>query len=415
MKLQCKNVALLGAIVVSSLGIPNLTKAEDPFRITAATAGGGTRLSFGSSNVLDLLSESISSSGRYSSLSGADYSTNLTYAGVNNAMLFNITGNSANLSIPSINFSRSFSGSSRDDLYNNIESFLKNEGAAIYDRFLEAMAARSVAMVSDGNPNATTAIMATQIFDDTSFNSSPSSQVALNEAGGSFFTFSADGGAIDANGLKGQRWGATIGYNKIFEKNLRFRLSIPLQWTQLENADIYNTGLLLNLGWRLKAPEMIEGKGLKGIEWVVTPTLGAAAGASVDYAAGGAAWIGALSNRVTYHQPSYSITFGSGLSAIEGIGVKVDGFETGNHISQQIFKNGLQYMQHITPKLATEVSVIYSMFLQDAAVKNYWTFNAGIAWNFSETAGDRIRIGLGTDISDDYTSLGLRIGSSFAF
>lgn len=86
----------------------------------------------------------------------------LDYAGVANAITFSQTpdlgsGTRATFVIPIIDFTRTFVGASRDEVEDQIEEFLKTEGADVYRRFLEAMNRSSPFAVSDGNPTSTTA------------------------------------------------------------------------------------------------------------------------------------------------------------------------------------------------------------------------------------------------------------------
>ena len=77
-------------------------------------------------------------------------------------MLFtrNAAGTSATLTIPSTGFSRTFSAANEDELEDEIRDFFEQEGADAYADFLAEINKQTSLGVNDGNPLATTALLA---------------------------------------------------------------------------------------------------------------------------------------------------------------------------------------------------------------------------------------------------------------
>ena len=156
--------------ICALLCISGVTRAVagDLFTINAVTTDGGPSLNqtVGSSSVLDLVQNAVDAQNSFAPFAGRGYSASLQYAGVANAMSFNIksAGTSATLQIPSTGFSKTFTGTSRDDVNSQITAFLKTDGESEYAKFLKAMDEQSTVAVSDGNPNSSTAMMASETF-----------------------------------------------------------------------------------------------------------------------------------------------------------------------------------------------------------------------------------------------------------
>ncbi|MEM9418020.1 MAG: hypothetical protein AAGA25_03055, partial [Planctomycetota bacterium] len=159
--MKCFRPAVLAAAASCVMGSAT---ADDLFSITAVGSGTVTATS---DSVLDLYEDAIETTGAFSSLSGSAVVSTLNYAGVADAVRIsvNAAGTSATLEFPGIGFARVFAGTDADNLADQIEDFIQDDGAGVYADFLAQIREESVAAVLDGNPFSTTAIGARHLFD----------------------------------------------------------------------------------------------------------------------------------------------------------------------------------------------------------------------------------------------------------
>ena len=418
--------------------------AADTFQVDSLGES-GRALTSGNSNVLDLVESVVKAQGAFKVYDGENYRSVLKYADFENAMRFDLNrnGTQAILDIPSIDFRRTFKGKNRDATYDSIEDFLKDEGSDVYRRFLESLNRHSKLAVNDGNPNATTAMAASDIFSDNAFDAddvSTGGSAAQEDA----FTVGllASAGFINTSDIDGDVYGLTIKMGKKFNDRFKMRVSIPLHYTSVEGADIYNVGAIFSFPYLVKpaSRETIAaggqgdfsknpGKnpimaasattygGPRGFEWQLTPSIGVLAGASEDFASGNLSGLLGLSSRLTYYTKHFAVTMGNQITAFEGFGLEIGGFDVGDDVSQQILKNGIQVNIPVGKRGAFEVYGIYTNFLEEAAVESYYTVGASYVFNLSTGGKSRlIRLGVYSDFdNDDYSSSGVRIGSAFQF
>jgi len=121
------NLALLTGLAAS-------LQATDLFEITVQSPTASVTSS--DSSLLNLLDRAINSEGEFAIFTGTARATTLR-SGIPNALrvTLNASETSALLEIPITGFSRTFSGTDSDDLDNQIEDFLKQEGARELARF----------------------------------------------------------------------------------------------------------------------------------------------------------------------------------------------------------------------------------------------------------------------------------------
>src|SRR6476469_8464371 len=116
--------------------------AADPFSVTATTTSGTpTSVTASGSSVVDLVRDVVRNESAFSSLGNRDIAANFRYAGENNAIQIskNAASTSAPVTIPSINFTKTFTGADEHDLEKQIEDFAKKNGANVYGRFLKSL------------------------------------------------------------------------------------------------------------------------------------------------------------------------------------------------------------------------------------------------------------------------------------
>jgi hypothetical protein len=411
-------VARLASIFICSLlCIAGATQvvAGDLFNMSAATTDGGPSLNqtAGSSSVLNLVQSAVDAQGDFASFNGRGYNASLQYAGVANAMTFsmNNSGTSATLQIPSTGFSKTFTGTSRDDLNSQITSFLKTDGQSEYAKFLKAMNEQSAVAVSDGNPNSSTAMMASEAFTDYAFGEGETraEKASRADAVRTSFGVVADIGSFSSGGISGTSYSLPISAGFKLTDRVGIGVAVPLNYTEIEGAKIFSAGLTLALPVKIILPGDNQ-----PWSWQLTPSGGAIASASEDMLAGGAIGQGGISSMLTYDFGKLSLTMGNFFGCFEGIPVALNGYTFNPDVSQQITKNGLKISVPIKQHWIVEAYGIHTKFLQSAAVDQYFTVGAEIGWR-SSSQKSYWSIGFYSDIADNYTSTRAKIGTSWKF
>lgn len=402
--------------------------ARDVFEVTATTTDTGLSITVtaGSADFIQLIQDAIEANNQFAVLEERAATSVLDYGGVSNAMQFDInaSGTRADLRIPSIGFQRTFIAANRDALYDQIKSFLQNEGQDVYRRFLEAMNRQSTIAVSDGNPNSTTANVANSIFENAGFGGEEEIGRAL-ELENLNLSLMAGVGRFSTNNLRGNKYSLPFGYSIKINQQITTKLNGAVTYWEVEGAKIYDGNFIVNVPVKVFMAEPPSAATdaprpwLSDLSWTVTPALGLAGGGSNDYGAGSLMYVGGLTSLLSYDFGQFTLTMGNHLSAMKAMSTDVGGYDVGGDLDQQILKNGIKLAMPFNGRWVGELYGIHTAFLQDAAISNFFTVGvrAGIRLPIAGAMGENgfIMVGAYGDIADDYTSFNVRIGSAFRF
>ena len=122
---------------------------------------------------------------------------------------------------------------------------------------------------------------------------------------------------------------------------------------------------------------------------------------------------GQFTSSLAYRVAPWTFILGNQFGFYEGIPVDISSYEWQTDTHQQILKNGVQVVRELGPGAFVDAGIVYTNFLQDAAVQDYWSPLAGIGIRLGEASG--LRIGYRGDFGDDFTSNGGEIDLFFAF
>jgi len=375
----------------------------------------------GDSSFPDLIEKVIEAKDQFQQLENRDSINYINYGGVKEAMSFkiNAVGSAATLEIPVLDFKREFTGTSRDNLYDNIEDFLKKEGSDVYRRFLEAMNKKSLVAVSDGNPNSATAAIANSIFDDSGFGGNDSVTQALNISNMNL-SLMAGMASIKAGDFEGRSYELPLGFSFGITDQITAKISAPLRYRVVEDAAIYDGNMIVNVPIKLLTPTINSESHSDGSPWfwMVTPSVGVGVTGSADYAAGSFLYMFGLTNVLGYNFGTFSVTMGNSISVFNSSSYDVDDYDVGGDVDQQILKNGLKWTMPLDQKWVVEAYGIYTQFLQDAALENYYTLGVQAGMRLGKETTDESGVlffRIGSDIGDDYSSVKVTLGSGFRF
>jgi len=422
-------------------------QGEDVFRVTGSNPT--DQVQVGGSSFPVIFEDAIRARGAFSSLSGTDANYVLRYGGVDNAMVFAVNAGEtqATLGIPITGFQRTFVGAGRDDLETQMEDFLKNEGAGVFRDFLAAIAARSMVAVTDGNPQAATAVQATGTFMDHAFDAGGSTPPEDRPAEGQpsdyrlarDYSLYPEFAVINAGPFTGTAWGLDVpAVRTDLGDGGRWDLAIkvPLRYREIEGAQSGSGGINFALPFQAILPRWSKEHSLlptgrgevlylereDGWAWRVTPSVGVLAAGSVDFADASLMTSQAVSSALEWLRGDLSLTLGNHVTFVQAGNFEVDGYPVGGQINQQILKNGVQAAWTPDPRHTVRAYGIYSQFLESAAVPDYWTLGMEYVFRnnlYRQEAQERdpfLSVRGYADVADkDYTAVGVRLGAGFTF
>jgi hypothetical protein len=377
----------------------NRIYADDFFNVTA-TGSGGTNLSVNGSNVINLADNFINEQKQFSSLAGQNISAAVTYGGVPNALLFteNSGGTSATLTIPSTGFTKTFTGTDSANLQQQIKDFLKTDASQAYAQFLEQMDRLSPVATLDGNPQASTALIADSAFSRYGLeNRQLTEYKRLGDA--AYFDVAVDGGTSRASGLDGTWAQLDLESGLRFTDFLALSLATDLDYRNVAGAAAYTVDEQLGL-----PITFINNKG-DGFSWQVTPWAFAGLSASYDEAAGSVLVGGGGTSSFAFHLGTLTLTLADQISYNGDVPVNVDGYGFDTVINQWIVKNGIDanYRFAGTP-FFIDGSVAYTDFIRKAAVPDYIT--PGIGFGLAFGSASSLRFGYTGDFAKRYNANG---------
>ena len=356
------------------------------------------------SSFIDLVDDALSQVGAFQNLSGlASYTLSFDYLGIPGAIVFDAASNGAQITVavPSIGFSRVFTGANPNDVEQQIENFFKDEGLSAYASFQEEVNARSKVAVLDGNPRSTTALLARSAFDRFGLGAARTRAGYRRSlvARWRHLDLQAElsGGVIEADGFDGL--GVVDGALTLagdFEAGIGISFSLLGQYRDYDGAGAYDVGVEFGVPVRFHSPNA----GVP-IRWVLTPFLQAGLGVSLDLAAGGLMLGGGAVNSVSYNLGEFEFMIANELAYYGGLPVdEVGGYSLETNLDQLIMRNGGKVAYHFSDSSFVEGGLSVTNFLTSgAAVEVYATPFAGMSMKFGFVA---LRVGWESDLGDDY-------------
>ena len=394
--------ALLAACLVPLLAATPVA-GKSLFEIFADAAD-GTEIAVGGSSLPDLVENLIDSSGDFAALDGQDFTASLTYAGVADALNFELTetANDVTVRITSelTGLDRTFTGSTRGDVEDDIEDWLLSDGTSEYAKFQQAMQRHSPVAVLDGNPASTTALLGRQSYRRWAMPRTGPDWLgrglieADNDPGrGWFFSVSAFGDFTDASGFDVVAGGFAMDSGRWFTEHVGFALSSLIVYVEVEDAAIIHGGTELAIPIRI-FDRRAFGEGPFDVTWQITPFGNLGGAGSIDMAAGGLIWGVGAANRITLGFDRFDVTFASQLSHYEGLKLSVSDYSFKPELSQQLLVNGVLVTMPVGTRFYLDGGVSYSRYLDDAAIQDW----------VSPTAGAGVRLGTRSSLGVAYTA-----------
>ncbi len=394
-----------------ALGAASIAAAETPL-FRADASNGVITISEASSSMLDLLDRTIRREGEFAALAGTDYSASITFLGIANSMRIdlNAAGTGARLSIPSINFSREFTGANEGEVRDRIRAFLKREGADIVGRLRSAVRPLSAASITDGNPDANTASAARAIFFSQGL--TPAATLVFDaddepvEPGRSGFAVTARTAEMEIDGVDYTATQLRLAVD-LFSLKLsdRVRLEMPLaaDYVEIEGTEIYGAGAFLALPVRIYTLDAERALG-----WRLTPVAGGQTRVSFDAVSGAITWHVGLVSTVDYRvSPRLIVSLINQATYHQGLPIAVRGFTFESDVHQVILKNGFRLLTPLGHRGHAGIHYVHTDFLQEAAIDGYHT--AGVSVEARMGRSISVSTVLESDWAAGYSSLAGRL------
>jgi hypothetical protein len=394
---RCRSVVLVCAAL-----FPSVAGASQLFDVNAQTTSGSPQtLNVGSGNLPNLVKNLITNTDQFESLNNQDVSATLRYAGINNAILItkNSSDTSATVRIPSIGLTRTFNAANADDLKNQIIDYIKKNGASEYGRFLRVVNQNSDVGVTDGNPLATTSMLADHQYFTFGLEPAPFPVDApgkLDSAVAPTLRFNFRGGVANTNAGSGYFLNGAFDVDFRFSNRVGLVFSSPLMYRNFQGANIYETGSQAALPIAI-----LPARGDRSLSWTVTPSGSLGAAGSLELASGGTFAGGGVTSSLSYQLDTFTFTLADHYSYFHGYPIHFGDYHFNTDLEQQVLKNGLKVTKSFGQTLYLDGNITYTNFLDHAAIRNYLTPGAGIGVRFGTGAG--LRVGYAADLASGFT------------
>jgi hypothetical protein len=342
---------------------------------------------------------------------GSDFTGSLTYYGIPDAVSIEVVGDTQ-LTITSslTGLNRTFTGTDRDDLEEQLTDWLLEEGGSEVARLLKAAAEESAAAITDGNPSSATARMADRAFNTFAMYPVPHTMeggVPESHGGIWFHTRQSEAdtpiGTADSSDYE-----LHIPWWWSFGPHLSLIGVGSTQYTDAEGTEVYGGGTDIGLGIR---PVVREANDVFG--WQITPFAGFHAMGTYDGATGGLFDQFGIANRFEFKLDDLLLVFATQYSAFDSLKLEIEDVEIDPDLEQEIVKNGLMvdFPLWSDKYLYANGFVVDTRLLEDAAIDNYQTLGGGLALR-GENAS--LNLYVSHDFADDYSSWNAGIGLIFA-
>jgi hypothetical protein len=385
--------------IVASASFAKADSGNDFFTITAtgttsgsATASGGT--------LLRLTDDLLKQQNNFAPLAGQGFNGALSYGGVSNAIQFseNPSQTSATLTIPSTGFTKTFNGTSAADLQSQIRTFIEQDGSQAYSQFLRSIDEMSPVAAIDGNPQASTAFVATDSFQRFGMHRTVSDD-PLTWNNKLDFRIDVTGGTDSAAGFNGNYADLSVDADWRISDNVGLSVATLVQYRDIGDSAAYTVGEVIGI------PVTLINRTGPGFSWEITPWGFVALAASYDQVSGSLLVGAGGTSSFNYQIGDFTFTVANQVDYAGDVALVFDKYHFDTRVNQWILKNGGKVSWNPWGKmLFVDGGISYSNFLHPAAVPNYWTGTAGIGLKLGRYSS--LRVGYTGDFCNKYHSNG---------
>jgi hypothetical protein len=397
------------AVFLLVVAIPGVGRAVDLFGVEV-TYGGGT-ISQSASSLPDLVEALTKNQDAFAPLVGQDFTGSLTYYGIPGAVSVQVQGETQLTVTSSLTgLNRTFTGTDRDDLEQQLEDWLLKEGGKEVANLMKAAAKSSTAAIIDGNPSAATARMADRAF--STFGLYPATPAMRGSTKGSYLGLWADAKRSTADtpigSVDSSQYGFNIPWWLDFSKRVSLIGNMSGQYMDAEGTAIYGGGMDLGLGIRLASRGEADQFG-----WQITPFAGLHGLGTYDGASGGLLDHFGIANRFEFMlNQDVQLIVASQFSYYDSLKLEIENVEIDPELNQQVVKNAIMLDTPVGSAKWLHVNgfAMDTRFLKDVAIDGYQTVGGGFSMR---KGGTSLNASVSYDIADNYNSWNFGAGLGF--
>ncbi len=389
--------------------VPDVGRAVDLFGVDVTYSGG--TISQSASSLPDLVEALVANEDAFTPLIGNDFAGSLTYYGIPGAVSVEVQGETQlTITSPLTGLDRTFTGTSRSNLEDQLTDWLLKEGDTEVARLIKEAATRSAAAITDGNPSSATARMAERAFGTFGLYQPP--RVADGGPRGNHGAIWFHTRQSKADTPVGAVDGADYELHLPWWLNLSERVSLvgssSGQYMDMEGSEVYGGGLDLGLGIRpvIRGPQDTFG-------WQITPFAGLHAVGTYDGAAGGLLDQFGVTNRLEF-QLAHDILLvvANQYSFFDSVKLEIEDVEIDPQLEQQVLKNGVMVDVPLSAVKSIYINgfLTDTRFLDDAAIDNYQTLGGGLSLRRERMS---LNAYVSRDFAGDYRSWNVGVGLVF--
>jgi hypothetical protein len=404
-----KGTLFAAAIAALILVAPGVAGAADLFGVEATYSGG--TITQTASSLPDLVDALVNNEDAFAPLVGNDFTGSLTYYGIPGAVTVEVQGETQlTLTSPLTGLNRTFTGTDRSDLEDQLTDWLLKDGSAEAAKLIQAAAERSAAAITDGNPSSATARMADSAFG--AFGLFPAARVMRGSEPGGYaalwFHTRQSKADTPIGTAKSADYELNVPWWLHFGRHFSLIGNPSGQYMDTEGTAIYGAGSDLGLGIR---PFVRDEESNFG--WQITPFIGLHGVGSYDGATGGLLNQFGITSRLEFQLPhNILLVIANQFSHFNSLKFKIEDVEIDPQIEQDVLKNGIMvdFPLWSEKSLYANGFFVDTRFLQDAAIDNYQTVGAGLSLR-----GDHMSLNgyISRDFARDYSSWNAGLGLSF--
>lgn len=395
--MRIKHLVLVVGAAIATVPFVS-TFAADLFTVDGTVVGGTTQTrSYSFKTAEDLLNsartESLAS--RFSNYTGTEAATlNMGYRGLGMTVAYPTAGSTTlEFTVPSIHFSHSFTGATREESQAAYSDFIKKNGGDILSKMMKKLAEVSPADPIAGNPNSLMSQMVANDFDNGFSNHTTNVGPASGEKSSNLIGIGARFSSIRQGGTSNNNFTIPFSYTIRADIDPRRQLmfNLPVSYTQVEGTKAVATGL--GVGYRFPMND----------NWTLTPALNYGIAGSRDLGALGHALGASVASTYIFAKPNFDIAIGNMIGYYRTLKLNAGEFSSDPGIANTVFRNGVMFSRPVTA-FGKKMSLEY--FLIDTRYTGSKLYNQGY---------DEIGITLGTNKRAASTRSFFRAGASYLF
>ena len=169
-----------------------------------------------------------------------------------------------------------------------------------------------------------------------------------------------------------------------------------LGYQKVEDADLFQAGFEFGVPITILGVAPAHG-GERSVSLRLIPVVQLGGAGSIDTADGGAFFGYGGNAAAAIRIGDFTFSGGFGLIAYDGFDTGYDEFEFETEVGQQVLSAGGEVLWRLGNDFSLDAGATYHRFLDDAAVEDWWSPTAGVAWTASWST---LRAGYEADLAE---------------